>query len=142
LSDVGKLPIEPFGSGEIVIYLDKNPESIKVAYSMIKIMCNQLGTRNFGILMFDMNQSTAKTVFRNLSHVARNNLHVELELVGYLGVETQLGLVSQFGDGAMDNFPIVSDTVKREANLVNNETRNSNFVSSLSGMNHSRLLEA
>jgi len=102
------LPLDSLNQGEIVIHLNQKPESIKQAYSLIKMICSELGRRPFSILINEANAKTAQTVFNNINQVARRFMHVELEYIGFIPVDDHLGRAARLGRSVVDAFPMAS----------------------------------
>lgn len=102
------LPLDVLNQSEIVIQMNQKPDSIKQAYSLIKILCQQLGRRPFGILIHDADERTAQMVFKNIAEVARRFMHIELEFMGFIPTDVHLGRAAKLGRSVIDAFPMAS----------------------------------
>lgn len=102
------LPLNILNDSEILIQLTRNPESIKNAYSLIKQICSQLGRRTFGIIVDDATEAQAKTVFRNISQVAKDFMQIELEFFGAIPSDDHLGRAAKLGRSVTDAFPLAA----------------------------------
>lgn len=105
IRDDGKLALPILNESEIVIQLSRKPESIKQAYALIKIMCSQLGRRDFGIIVDDADQEQAEMVFNNIQQVAKRFLHIELEFFGAIPHDEHLIRATKLGRTVIDAFP-------------------------------------
>lgn len=102
------LPLEMLNQSEIVIQLNQKPASIKNAYSLIKLICNQLGRRSFSILIHDANEPEAQNVFNNIAEVARRFMHIELEFIGFIPTDDHLSHAAKLGRSVVEAFPMAS----------------------------------
>jgi len=102
------LPLDMLNQSEIVIQLNQKPVSIKNAYSLIKLLCNQLGRRPFSILIHDANESEAQNVFNNIAEVARRFMHIELEFIGFIPADDHLSHATKLGRSVVEAFPMAS----------------------------------
>lgn len=102
------LPLNALNENEILIQLTRNPESIKNAYSLIKQICSQLGRRSFGIIVDDATEAQAKTVFRNISQVAKDFMQIELEFFGAIPSDDHLNRAAKLGRSVTDAFPLAA----------------------------------
>ena len=106
VNDAGKLALPILNESEIIIQLSRKPESIKQAYALIKLICNQLGRRSFGIIVDDANEEQAQVVFRNIAQVAKRYLQIELEFFGAIPTDEKLSLATKLGRTVIDAFPL------------------------------------
>ena len=106
VNDAGKLALPILNESEIIIQLSRKPESIKQAYALIKLICNQLGRRSFGIIVDDANEEQAQVVFRNVAQVAKRYLQIELEFFGAIPTDEKLSLATKLGRTVIDAFPL------------------------------------
>jgi len=103
-----QLPLEVLNEHEILIQLSCDPESIKEAYTLIKKVYSQVGRRSFGIITNNASDEEAANTFRNIAHVARNYLQVELEFMGTIPSDEHLSRASKLGRAVIDAFPLTN----------------------------------
>lgn len=102
------LPLKALNDSEIIIKLTRHPESIKEAYSLIKKIYSQLGSRSFGIIVDNASEVQAQVVFNNISQVARRFMQIELEYFGAIPPDVHLCRAAKLGRTVMDAFPLAS----------------------------------
>ncbi|PKO45138.1 MAG: MotR [Betaproteobacteria bacterium HGW-Betaproteobacteria-22] len=110
LNEAGVLPLNTLNEAEIIIQLTRNPESITEAYRLIKQIYNALGRRSFGIIVDDATESQAKTVFRNISDVAKRFMRIDLEFFGAIPVDDHMHRAARHGRSVIDAFPMAIAT--------------------------------
>ncbi|PPC82320.1 MAG: MotR [Methylotenera sp.] len=111
------LPLNQLNQSEIIIQLTNKPESITQAYSLIKMLCNELGRRSFGIIIDNATHEQAQTVFTNIAQVAKRFIQIELQFFGAIPADTHLTRASKLGRSVIDAFPfsIASTALKQIA---------------------------
>jgi flagellar biosynthesis protein FlhG len=102
------LPLNILNESEVLIQLTRSPESIKNAYTLIKQICSQLGRRSFGIIVDDATDTQAKTVFNNISKVAKDFMQIELEFFGAIPSDDHLSRAAKLGRSVTDAFPLAA----------------------------------
>lgn len=105
INDEGKLALPILNESEIIIQLSRKPASIKQAYTLIKLVCSQLGRRNFGIIVDDASEEQAEMVFKNIQQVAKRFLQIELEFFGAIPHDEHLMRATKLGRTVIDAFP-------------------------------------
>ena len=100
------LPLEILNDHEVLIRMNRDSESIKQAYVLIKQICSQIGRRSFGIVVEGASDAQAATVFRNISQVASEFLQVELEFIGAIPGDAHLERAAKLGRSITDAFPL------------------------------------
>ncbi|OAM51285.1 MotR [Methylovorus sp. MM2] len=108
LNSDNTLPLETLNDNEIVIQLTRDPESIKQAYMIIKQVASKIGNRPFGILVSDATESQSEVVFRNISHVAKHFLQIELEFLGTIPSDEHIGRAAKLGRAVIEAFPMAN----------------------------------
>lgn len=102
------LPLKALNEGEIIIKLNRQTESIKDSYALIKKIYNQLGSRSFGIIVDNATESQAQAIFVNISEVAKRFLNIELEFFGAIPPDVHLSRAAKLGRTVMEAFPLAS----------------------------------
>ncbi len=102
------LPLKALNEGEIIIKLNRQTESIKDSYALIKKIYNQLGNRSFGIIVDNATDSQAQAIFTNISEVAKRFLNTELEFFGAIPPDVHLSRAAKLGRTVMEAFPLAS----------------------------------
>lgn len=102
------LPLKALNDGEIIIKLNRRTESIKESYGLIKKIYNQLGSRSFGIIVDNATDEQARTIFGNISEVAKRFLQIELEYFGAIPPDVHLSRAAKLGRTVMEAFPLAS----------------------------------
>lgn len=108
LTKTNVLPLHKLNESEIIIQLTRKPESITQAYSLIKLLCNELGRRSFGIIVDDSTDAQAQIVFGNISQVAKRFMQIELDFFGAIPIDSHLNRASKLGRSVIDAFPFAS----------------------------------
>jgi len=99
------LPLAAMSSGDIVIQVTPDADSIKRAYALIKRLHLGLGSRPFGILVTGAQEQEAEAVCRNIAQVANSYLAVKLFLVGSIPEDEQVTRAARLGRAVIDAFP-------------------------------------
>lgn len=102
------LPLQAFNEGEIIIKLNRHPQSIKDSYALIKKIYNQLGSRSFGIIVDNATDAQARTIYSNIADAARRFMQIELEYFGAIPPDVHLTRAAKLGRSVMDAFPLAS----------------------------------
>ena len=97
--------------GEIVIQVTNHPDSIKLAYSLIKRAHGKFGRRSYGVLVTGVNDAQARRVFATMAQVAGSFLSVPLNFVGYVPDDVYLQRASRSGRSVFDAFPLAGASV-------------------------------
>jgi flagellar biosynthesis protein FlhG len=123
LNDKLSLPLTSLNQHEIIIQLTRQPDSIKHAYTLIKQICNQLGTRSFGIIVENASDAQAEIAFLNIAKVAKQFIQVDLEFFGAIPNDVHLGRAAKLGRTVIDAFPLTSATsaFKKIAHRLNDK---------------------
>ncbi|MDD4925665.1 MAG: MotR [Methylotenera sp.] len=100
------LPLKTLNESEIIIQLNRKPESITQAYTLIKQICGELGRRSFGIIVDEATDAQAQIVFRNISQVAKRFMQIELEYFGAVPTDDHLSRATKLGRSVIDAFPL------------------------------------
>ena len=108
LNEQNMLPLPTLNESEIIIQLTRKPESITLAYTLIKQICSELGRRSFGIIVDDATEAQAQVVFRNISQVAKRFMQIELEFIGAIPTDDHLSRASKLGRSVIDAFPLAN----------------------------------
>jgi flagellar biosynthesis protein FlhG len=116
-----QLPLEVLNQHGILIQLSSDAASITEAYTLIKRVYNQLGNRQFGIVVSDVDDVQAASIFRNIAQVARNYMQVELEFFGAIPNDVYLSRSAKLGRAVTDAFPLSKATtaIKALAQRIN-----------------------
>lgn len=102
------LPLKALNDGEIIIKLNRRSESIKESYGLIKKIYNQIGSRSFGIIVDNATDEQARTIFGNISEVAKRFLQIDLEYFGAIPPDVHLSRAAKLGRTVMEAFPLAS----------------------------------
>ena len=106
INDQGQLALPILNENEIIIQVSKDPESIKQAYTLIKLICSQLGRRSFGIIVNEADDEQAQLVFNNIQQVAKRYMRIELEFFGAIPHDEELNRATKLGRTVIDAFPL------------------------------------
>ena len=106
INDQGQLALPILNENEIIIQVSKDPESIKQAYTLIKLICSQLGRRSFGIIVNEADDEQAQLVFNNIGQVAKRYMQIELEFFGAIPHDEELNRATKLGRTVVDAFPL------------------------------------
>lgn len=110
-----RLPLAVLNQHEILIQLSSDSASITEAYTLIKRIYSQLGRRQFGIVVSDVTDMQAASIFRNIAQVARNYMQVELEFFGAIPNDVYLSRAAKLGRAVTDAFPLAKATTAFKA---------------------------
>jgi flagellar biosynthesis protein FlhG len=99
------LPLPILHDCEILIELSRHPQSIKQAYSLIKRICNKIGTRSFSIVVDDATDDQAEHIYNNIAAVAWQHLKVQLSFFGAIPTDLHLTRAAMLGRSVIDAFP-------------------------------------
>ena len=97
--------------GEIVVQVTNHPDSIKLAYSLIKRAHGQFGRRHYGVMVTGVNEAEARRVFAAMAQVAGSFLSVPLNFVGFVPKDDDLVRASRSGRTVLDAFPLAGASV-------------------------------
>lgn len=106
INDQGQLALPILNESEIIIQVSRSPESIKQAYTLIKLICSQLGRRSFGIIVNEADDEQAQLVFQNIQQVAKRYMQIELEFFGAIPNDEELNRATKLGRTVIDAFPL------------------------------------
>ena len=102
------LPMKTIASGEIVVQITPNADSIKTGYSMIKQLNSMLGRRSFGVLVTGASEKEAQKVFANMAQAASRYLAVPLTSLGSVPPDEHLARAARLGRTVVDAFPMAN----------------------------------
>lgn len=102
------LPLKALNDSDIIIKLNRQTESIKDSYALIKKIYNQLGSRSFGVIVDNATEEQARAIFGNISDVAKRFLNIELEFFGAIPPDVHLSRAAKLGRTVMEAFPLAS----------------------------------
>jgi flagellar biosynthesis protein FlhG len=102
------LPLQAFNEGDIIIKLNRQSESIKDSYALIKKIYNQLGSRSFGIIVDNATEAQAQAIFNNISGVCKRFLQIDLEYFGAIPPDVHLSRAAKLGRTVMEAFPLAN----------------------------------
>jgi flagellar biosynthesis protein FlhG len=102
------LPLKALNDGEIIIKINRQTESIKDSYTLIKKIYNQLGSRSFGIIVDNATDVQARAIFGNIADVAKRFLNIQLEFFGAIPPDVHLSRAAKLGRTVMEAFPLAS----------------------------------
>jgi flagellar biosynthesis protein FlhG len=105
------LAIPALNDTEIVVQVANNPESIKIAYTLIKRLNNKLGRRPFSILITGATDKEAQVVFENMAKAANRYLAVKLNSMGSVPADEHLKRAMHLGRAVVDAFPLAGASV-------------------------------
>lgn len=106
LDDHHQLPLTILNDHDVLIQLSCDAASIKQAYTLIKRIYSQMGRRSFGIIVSDASDADAASTFKNISHVAKNYMQVELEFFGAIPSDNHLSRATKLNRVVIDAFPL------------------------------------
>lgn len=99
------LPLPSLNENEILIELSREQDSIQQAYSLMKRICTQIGSRSFSIVVDDATDTQAKAIFNNISKVAWRYLNIQLSFFGAIPTDIHLTRAAMLGRSVIDAFP-------------------------------------
>jgi len=105
LSGQDQLPVAALEEGEIVISVTNQSDSIKTAYSLIKRAHQQLGRREYGVLVTGVNEFEAHRVYDAMAKAAGNFLSVPINFFGYVPQDDYLLRATRSKRSVVDAFP-------------------------------------
>ena len=105
LSAQNHLPAAALEEGEIVISVTNHSDSIKAAYSLIKRAHNQLGRRDYGVLVTGVNEFEAHRVYDAMAKAAGNFLSVPINFFGYVPQDDYLLRATRSKRSVIEAFP-------------------------------------
>lgn len=103
-----QLPLELLNNHDILIQLSCDPASVKEAYTLIKKIYSQVGRRSFSIIASSASDEEAAMTFKNIEHVARNYMQVDLEFMGAIPSDQHINRASKLGRAVVDAFPLTN----------------------------------
>ena len=90
----------------LLVLVDATPSGITESYALIKRLALKNARQQFGIAVNRAgNEKAAMTVFENMAKVARRNLSVRLEYLGYIPPDERLKCAMQLGKSVVEAFP-------------------------------------
>ncbi|HEU0189165.1 MAG TPA: P-loop NTPase [Gallionella sp.] len=90
----------------LLVLVEATPSGITESYALIKRLVLKNARQQFGIAVNKAgNEQTAMTVFENMAKVARRNLSVRLEYLGYIPPDERLKCAMQLGKSVVEAFP-------------------------------------
>ena len=94
------------GDEPFLMVLNGTANGITESYAMLKQMVLKNGRQTFDIMINQVkNEREAKTIYSNIEHVARQNLQVRLEYMGYIPVDEKLKRAAQLCRSVVETFP-------------------------------------
>jgi flagellar biosynthesis protein FlhG len=105
------LAIPALNETGIVVQVANNPESIKIAYTLIKRLNNKLGRRPFSILVTGATEKEAQVVYENMAKAANRYLAVKLNSMGSVPADEHLKRAMHLGRAVVDAFPLAGASV-------------------------------
>ncbi|MCX7113790.1 MAG: antiactivator of flagellar biosynthesis FleN protein [Proteobacteria bacterium] len=107
----GAFPLPAMESGEIVLQLSSNQESVKSAYALLKRLNARLGRRPFSILVTGASEREAGIVSQNLIEAANRYLAVSLDFLGWVPADIHLDNASRMGKSVVNAFPLAGAAI-------------------------------
>jgi len=90
----------------LLVVVEATPSGITESYALIKRLAQKNARQQFGIAVNKAgNEQAAITVFENMAKVARRNLSVRLEYLGYIPPDERLKCAMQLGKSVVEAFP-------------------------------------
>jgi len=90
----------------LLVLVEATPSGITESYALIKRLALKNARQQFGIAVNRAgNEKAAMTVFENMAKVARRNLSVRLEYLGYIPPDERLKCAMQLGKSVVEAFP-------------------------------------
>jgi len=94
------------GDEPLMLVLNGTASGIMESYAMLKQMAQQNGRQNFDIVVNKVNNDAeARAIFNNMAQLAKRNLHVHLEYMGYIPVDEKLQRATQLCQPVVELFP-------------------------------------
>lgn len=90
----------------LLVVVEGTPSGITDSYALIKRLALENARMQFGILVNKaVSEKAAMTVFENMAKVARRNLTVRLEYLGYVPLDDRVGCATQMFRPVLEVFP-------------------------------------
>lgn len=90
----------------MLVVVEGTPSGITDSYSLIKRLALENARLQFGIMVNKaVSEKAATTVFENMSKVARRNLSVRLEYLGYVPLDDRVVCATQMCKSVVDVYP-------------------------------------
>jgi flagellar biosynthesis protein FlhG len=94
------------GDEPLMLVLNGTASGITESYAMLKQMALHNGRQAFDIVVNKVkNENEARAIFDNMAQLAKRNLHVHLEYMGYIPVDEKLKRATQLCRPVVDAFP-------------------------------------
>ncbi|HZW25695.1 MAG TPA: hypothetical protein VFF26_09445 [Gallionella sp.] len=91
----------------LLVVVEGTPSGITDSYALIKRLALENARGQFGILVNKaVNEKSAMTVFENMAKVARRNLSVRLEYLGYVPLDDRVSCAMQMCKPVLEAFPV------------------------------------
>ena len=95
----------------LLVVVEATPSGITESYALIKRLALKNARQQFWIAVNKAgNEQAAMMVFENMAKVARRNLSVRLEYLGYIPFDEKLKCAMQLGKSVVDAFPATAST--------------------------------
>lgn len=92
---------------QILMVLSGTAASITDAYKLVKILSQEYAKRHFLVLVNKVeSELEARTIFDNISQVARKNLSVSLDFMGCIPIDERLRRSTQLCRPVVEAFPV------------------------------------
>lgn len=101
-------PIAAMESGEVVIQVSTNSNSIKAAYMLLKRLSDKYGRRGFSLLVTGGSEKEAQMVFDNIAQAASRYMAIQLDFLGAVPADEHLARAAGQGRTVIDAFPLAS----------------------------------
>lgn len=90
----------------MLVVVEGTPSGITDSYALIKRLALENARLQFGIMVNKaVSEKAAMTVFENMSKVARRNLAVQLEYLGYVPLDDRVSCATQMCKPVVEVFP-------------------------------------
>lgn len=126
------------GNEPLVLILNSTAQGITESYAMIKQMALMNGRKSFDIIVNKVkNELEAKKIFGNIQQVARQNLQVRLEYMGYIPTDEKLERATQLCRSVVEAFPGAPSSVEFSVlaqNLAHYKNESGEVVSGLTNV--------
>jgi len=91
----------------LLVVVEGTPSGITDSYALIKRLALENARVQFGIMVNKaVSEKAAMTVFENMAKVARRNLSVRLEYLGYVPLDDRVGCATQMCKSVLDAFAV------------------------------------
>lgn len=91
----------------LLVVVEGTPSGITDSYALIKRLALENARGQFGILVNKaVSEKAAMTVFENMAKVARRNLSVRLEYLGFVPLDDRVGCATQMCKSVVEAFPV------------------------------------